>query len=460
MTARSERRSLDTPRPLYSEDAEFAVLGAALMDEAALTSARKVVSESDFYRAAHRRIFAACTALADAGAPVEPVTVCEHLERSGELEAVGGREFIGYLLDAGGSTSGVEYHAKIISARARDRRFVGVLDDLARVVASGMADAETAARDLAQQLVGFAVTDGESGFRAVTSDELYRYMEQLEENAREVRNGTPLGVLTGLHALDAKIHGFRSGELVVPGAGPKVGKSVLTWQVIRHNVFDAQRVVGVVSAEMTRQECLDLVFAAESKVPREQLRASRFSGADFQRLAKTAGEFGTAVNAGGLYIDDVAFPELGAVVARIQALKVERPTLSFVAVDYLQLVTSREKGRRGDEELATVCQALKAIAKRCELVIWAPAQLNYKETDKRANGEPAFHDFQGGSAMAQAANFPLLLWRPHLHSPSGHANELAVLAPRTRGAGPFRARLWWDGVHGRVEDWPLGEAML
>lgn len=454
MTARLDR-SLDTPRPAFSEDAEAAVLGAALMDETALTAARKVIGADDFYRPAHRRIFAALAALADAGAPVEPVAVCAYLERAGELEAVGGRPYIGDLLDRGGAGGAVAYHAKIVGDRARDRRFVAMLGDLSRVVASGMATAEAASRDLAQQLVGFAANDGETGFRPVTSDELYAYMEQLEANEREVRSGHALGILTGLHAIDSKIHGFRSGELVIPGAGPKVGKSVLTWQVVRYNVLVERREVAVVSAEMTRTECLDLVFAAESYVPRERLRASQLSGPDFQRLAKTAGAIDAAVTAGGLHIDDVAFPELGAVMARIQALKVERPALSLVAVDYLQLVTSREKGRRGDEELATVCQALKAIAKRCDLVIWAPAQLNYKETDKRATGEPAFHDFQGGSAMAQAANFPLLLWRPHLHSPAGHVNELMVLAPRTRGAGPFRARLWWDGVHGRVEDWPI-----
>ena len=87
-------------RPPYSEDAEQAVIGAMLLDADAILRASEHVDDTMFYREGHRRIFRAALALTERGDVVDPLTLSEELSRRGELEASGGKEYIGFLVDA------------------------------------------------------------------------------------------------------------------------------------------------------------------------------------------------------------------------------------------------------------------------------------------------------------------------------------------------------------------------
>src|SRR6202161_2664243 len=81
---------LDVPAPPHSIEAEEAVLGGLLLDPIAWDNVADVVTEGGFYRPAHQLIFGAIGALAGEGKPCDVVTVSQHLERSGKLEAAGG----------------------------------------------------------------------------------------------------------------------------------------------------------------------------------------------------------------------------------------------------------------------------------------------------------------------------------------------------------------------------------
>jgi replicative DNA helicase len=113
-------------RPPFSQDAEQAVLGAMLLDQDAILRAGEHVDDTMFYREGHRRIFRAVLALSERGEVAEPLTLAEELARRGELEASGGKEYIGYLIDAVPTAANVEYHAKIVREKAVLRRLIEV----------------------------------------------------------------------------------------------------------------------------------------------------------------------------------------------------------------------------------------------------------------------------------------------------------------------------------------------
>ena len=111
-------------RAPYSEDAEQAVLAAMLMDGDAIMRAAEHVDESSFYREGHRRIYRAMIALRERGEVVDPLTLSNELDRRGELDASGGKEYLGYLVDAVPTSANVEYHAKIVREKALRRRLI------------------------------------------------------------------------------------------------------------------------------------------------------------------------------------------------------------------------------------------------------------------------------------------------------------------------------------------------
>src|SRR3954452_4245965 len=144
-------------RPPYSEDAEIAVLSAMLIDQDAVLRAVETVNDDSFYAEKHRRLFRAMVGIAERGGVVDPVTLSEELSRRGELESSGGKEYIGFLVDAVPTAANVEYHAKIVREKALLRRLIEVSTGIVteafegqRMAAEMLDDAESKIFQIAQ----------------------------------------------------------------------------------------------------------------------------------------------------------------------------------------------------------------------------------------------------------------------------------------------------------------------
>src|SRR5438045_4604860 len=113
-------------RPPYSEDAEQAVLSAMLIDQDAVLRAVEFVNGTMFYAERHRRLFRAMVTITERGGVVDPLTLSEELMRRGELDASGGKDYIGFLVDAVPTAANIEYHAQIVREKAILRRLIEV----------------------------------------------------------------------------------------------------------------------------------------------------------------------------------------------------------------------------------------------------------------------------------------------------------------------------------------------
>src|SRR5215211_9473213 len=128
-------------RPPYSEDAEQAVLSAMLIDQDAVMRAVEHVNDSMFYAERHRRIFRAMIGITERGGVVDPLTLSEELQRKGELEGAGGKEYIGFLVDAVPTAANIEYHAQIVREKAILRRLIEVSTSIVQDAFEGKSSA-------------------------------------------------------------------------------------------------------------------------------------------------------------------------------------------------------------------------------------------------------------------------------------------------------------------------------
>lgn len=103
-------------------NAEQATLGACLVEAKACELVLGIVQSEDFYPEGHQRIFAAIRALADKSQPVDLTTVRAELRRQGQLEAVGGGEYLIVLIDEVPMTAHVVRYAQIVRDKARLRK--------------------------------------------------------------------------------------------------------------------------------------------------------------------------------------------------------------------------------------------------------------------------------------------------------------------------------------------------
>jgi hypothetical protein len=143
-----------THRALFNEDAEQATLSAMLIDARAVATARDLVVESDFYATRHRVLYRAMLTVADRGATVDPLTLAAAL--GPDLERAGGKDYIGFLVDAVPTADNVRYHAELIVNAAKARALADRLAEQFHAIRTGEVGAAAAAAQLQPLLDAFA----------------------------------------------------------------------------------------------------------------------------------------------------------------------------------------------------------------------------------------------------------------------------------------------------------------
>ena len=159
---------LEKPVPQNLE-AERSVLGAILLDNAALSKAAEILSSADFFYAHHQVIFHEMLRLIEAASAIDLITLTDELDRQAKLTLAGGAPYIASLLDPLLKVSNVEYYAKIIAEKSRLRQIIhtthnleqqalapdaisadilGSLDSFVKCAGNGKSDRKLAAVDL------------------------------------------------------------------------------------------------------------------------------------------------------------------------------------------------------------------------------------------------------------------------------------------------------------------------
>jgi replicative DNA helicase len=105
---------LNLKLPPHSIDAEQSVLGGLLIDNAAFDRVGDVLTDSDFYRDDHRRIFRQISRLIERGKPADVVTVDEAIKASEDKDKTGGITYLAALAGNTPSAHNVRRYAEIV----------------------------------------------------------------------------------------------------------------------------------------------------------------------------------------------------------------------------------------------------------------------------------------------------------------------------------------------------------
>src|SRR3984893_3134967 len=119
-------RATEMQDPLVNLDAERTLLACAMNDSDSLYRTMPLVEASDFSLDSHRRIFFAIAELAEAGKPVDELTLSDALGAKNQLACVGGVAFISGLsekVDAGlARVTNVEHYCQLVLEKSRRRQ--------------------------------------------------------------------------------------------------------------------------------------------------------------------------------------------------------------------------------------------------------------------------------------------------------------------------------------------------
>lgn len=424
----------------HSLDAERALVGAVLL-EPSLFGVVPDVRPQDFFRAAHAALWRAIGRLSDSGVPPDFVTLREALERSGELEAVGGLGYISELLGASSRAANVEHYARIIREKATLRRLI---EQANRTIEDAYANSEDVDQVLDQAEarladVGRAAIKGDF---VLASDWMAGMSPALDRAVTERRAIT--GVPSGLSCLDYMTRGFQPGDLAILAARPSVGKTALAWQVAAN--ASRSTMVGFVSLEMSRESVGWRALALESKVDAFRVMTGNLSPREVREVADALNRVGER----RIAIDDSSGQTASSVCAKVRRLAA-RYGLGLVVIDYIQLMTSGERTENRTLDIGAISRKLKALARDLNVPVLALSQLTREnEREKRA---PVLSDLREGGAIEQDADLVMFLHRPNAKDRKFEANEEIDLIVAKQRMGPIGThRLRWDAPTLRFAD--------
>ncbi|MCK4918647.1 MAG: replicative DNA helicase, partial [Candidatus Pacebacteria bacterium] len=260
--------------PPQNIDSEKALLGSIMLRSEVLFDILELISEECFYSEKHRLVYKTIMDLFSQKEPIDLLTLSTKLKEHNQLDQIGGNDFLNELVNVVPSSANAKHYAKIVHKKYMMRRLIGVSEQISEL---GYAEKDSLenALDKAEKSI-FEVTGSlmSSSYIKIKDalGEAWERLNKLHETKGELR-----GVPTGFKELDNKLAGFQNSDLIILAARPSMGKTSLALDIARKVAVKDQKAVAIFSLEMSSQQLVDRMLAADSQVDAWKLRTGKLS---------------------------------------------------------------------------------------------------------------------------------------------------------------------------------------
>lgn len=436
-------RSLRTPP--QNVDAEKALLGAIILKPDVMHDVSVTVFPESFYADKHRVIFDAISKIFSKGDPIDTVSVATKLKDMNQLDRVGGPAYITELIETVPAAGNAMYYAEQVLNKSTLRNLINAADEIAEI---GYSDPESVdeALDQAEKKV-FQATQAPSAqkFRPIGTalKEAWERFEHLSANPESKR-----GVPSGFTALDNVLSGFQKSDLIILAARPSMGKTTFALDLARNAALKHGASVGIFSLEMSDQQLVDRMLAAEAGVDSWKLRTGRLSNDhEYEALQQAMQKLHKAP----IHIIDEAAMNIVKMRSAARRLKNEYG-LDMLIVDYLQLMspTLTKNSDSMVQQITEISRSLKILAKEMEIPVIALSQLS-RAVEQRG-GKPRLSDLRDSGSIEQDADVVMFIHREDKMNKDKEAerpNIAEILVEKHRNGAVGVAELYFDGKHVR-----------
>ena len=163
-----ENTALERALP-HNLEAERTVLGAILIENEAFHNAAEILTESDFYRNAHRKIFLRMLSLSERGDAIDLVTLKEEMTRAGELEHAGGVAYLSSLVEGVPRATNVTYYSRIVKDKAVLRSLISAANRISQAAFDQPEETQTVLDEAEKSIFEIAEGAIRVGFEPVSS---------------------------------------------------------------------------------------------------------------------------------------------------------------------------------------------------------------------------------------------------------------------------------------------------
>lgn len=388
--------------PPQSKETEEAVLGALILENDLFYTVSSMVTSETFYFPEHRQIYEAVKSLHQENKPVDLLSVTQTLNNRGELQAVGGPMYITQLTSRISQAAHIEYHAAILAQKYIQREIIRIAHETLREAYSPDADIDGLLDNLNQKvsaIEGYA-TGASTG--KTQSEVITKAIEEIESDCLLHEKGLQPGIPTGLKNLERLVSGgWRNTNFIIVASRPGVGKTSLALHFIK-TAAKYGKWVNFYGLEMTAQDVMKIMIAAETDISRANIGDGDLSDTDWHKINKAS----AALEKYRIIWNDDANLNVNH-IKNITRKNRRLGRCDMVIIDYLQLISPTDRKQIREQQIAEISRTLKKLALEENIPVIILAQLNrIAETEK-----PALHHLRESGSLEQDADIVILPYR-------------------------------------------------
>ena len=377
---------------LFDLEAEQSVLGSILEDDQYLPAVADILGENEkvFYTVEHQVIYRAMLDLAREGEKIDPVTVASQLKNTGRENLL--KSGLVYLHDLRMSVP-TATNAPVYARRVREMWVRRDIISVAREMAEQARDMDCSVEEILARFGQRLLQSLDQGDLSV-SDLADRLMEEFVRRSM----GGEVGLATGFPSIDELLCGLRPGNYMILGGRPSNGKSALALTITYH-VLQSGKPVLFFSLEMSKEEVMERLYSIASCVPLNQIRTGVLNKDDFARLEEAR----RRIKDLPLYLEDARYSDFFKLANKVRGVRMERPDLALVVIDYFQLLSKSGNRESRYVELTEISRELKLLASDVKVPFLVLSQLS-REIEKRADPIPKLSDLRETGGQEQDAD--------------------------------------------------------
>src|SRR6478672_10694607 len=422
-------QSLERSLP-HSAEAERAILGGILLDNALISQAIELLRPEDFYVPSHRRIFVAMTALFERGGEINPILIGEELKKENGLESVGGISFITNLTYGLPHSTNIVHYAKIVRGKSMLRQLIRAANKITQEALEQEDEPELILDHAEHAIFELADERLRQGFVHVkpVAQELLEKIQEMEG-----RSSVLTGLTTGFADLDTLTSGLQRQDLIIVAARPSMGKTSFALMLAENAAIHVPgAVVGVFSLEMSKEALVMRMLCSQGNIDAQRFRNGFLSRAEWAQIAKSLGILADTK----IFLDDTPGITVLEMRAKARRLAAEQKQLDLIIVDYLQLMSgSSKRVESRQQEVSQISRELKGLAKEMNIPLRALSQLS-RAPEARNPPRPLMSDLRESGSIEQDADIVAFIYREDYYKQTEENQGLAELIIAKQRNGP------------------------
>ncbi len=393
-------------------EAERSILGAILLDDKAVLTVFERLKAQDFYLEQNRRIFEKMLQLMSHSKPIDLITLKEELQRSNELDSIGGAAYLASLTDGLPRAINIEFYAQIVKEKSTLRRLIRISSETMTRSYQDEESAEEILQDVEKTIFDIASQQFRAGFSPIPPivSDVFKQIEELSNRKAHVT-----GLESGFSDLDRMTAGLHPSDLIIVAARPGLGKTSLCLNIAAHVAIRKNKTVGIFSLEMSKEQLVKRFLCSEARIDAQRVNTGFLNKEDWIKLSRASGELSETK----IFIDDTASVTVSELRTKARRLSLEHG-LDLIVVDYLQLMSgSTQRYENRTQEISQISRGLKGIAKELSIPVIAVSQLSRAvESRTGEHRKPQLSDLRESGSIEQDADIVMFIYREEMSNPT------------------------------------------